>query len=137
MHFNKSCFSSPLLLAAGSCPCRGSGSVFTLGPEVSLGLQNFSLAGPCFSVHCPLLAPGSLTHSRLHSRPLLTMSLPVSPPFPTRWLICQDELPSLCSLWLYPQPTAIVPPHPTGIFLALSSQLYLSAQLTALTTALC
>ena len=56
-------------------------------PEVSLGLRNFSPTGPCFSAHCPLLAPGSLIPSRLHSR-LLKMSLPVSPPFPVQCLTC-------------------------------------------------
>lgn len=57
-------------------------------PEVSLGLRNFSPTGPCFSAHRPLLAPGSLTPSRLHSRLLLKMSLPVSPPFPVQYLTC-------------------------------------------------
>lgn len=36
----------------------------------------------------PTLTPGSLTPSRLHSRLLLKISLPVSPPFPAQCLTC-------------------------------------------------
>lgn len=137
MHFNKSCFSSLLLLAAGSCLCWQLRFHIHTEPR-SLPWPSKLFPGWSLLL-CPLPTLSSwIPHTFQTSLQAFTYNVTShESSFPNQWLICQDELPPSCSLWLYPQPTAIVPPHPTGIFLALSSQLYLSAQLTALTTALC